>query len=354
MGRRRLLTAAVAAAGIATSLLAVPARFVVEGVSMSPGLMPGDVATTTVFPALDRFRRPRRFDRWVIRAVDGQALKRVVGLPGEDVGIDRGDLTIDGRTVLKSPTVLATVGVLLPDAPATTGDGAAWLWSFPPREVLDDDGGAEPRSRTLEAVRDVGVVAVVAVSRLGADGSVRVQARLGTTVMPWRLTAVSRHAIVAGRLDGCIVAASWRLPGGRSWDDDAARGCLPPGGPACWEVADPWPTADTGDASPALVVGCDAAGGWCTVERIAVWRDGLLRTAANGRDRWRIGPDEVFVLGDFSGGSTDSRHWGPLRTTTLEHRIDRVRSPSGTASAAVPASHSSDSGTRGSRPSQTR
>jgi hypothetical protein len=56
------------------------------------------------------------------------------------------------------------------------------------------------------------------------------------------------------------------------------------------------------------------------IERVAVWRDVLWRTAADGHDAWRLGPDEYFLLSDFPSGSRDARHWGPLRRGALRHR----------------------------------
>ena len=106
MGRRGLNRVA-AFAGAALCGLAVllpPARYEVDGVSMAPGLLPGDVVTTGFLPATDRFRRPQRGERWLLTAPDGtRAIKRVVGLPGETVSIRDGDLAIGGRTVLATP-----------------------------------------------------------------------------------------------------------------------------------------------------------------------------------------------------------------------------------------------------------
>ena len=93
----RLRSAAVIAAiicGLATLCglvtLVPPQRYEVDGLSMAPGLLPGDVVASGVFPALDRLRRRQRFDRWIVRAPDGSdTIKRLVGLPGERIGIGR-------------------------------------------------------------------------------------------------------------------------------------------------------------------------------------------------------------------------------------------------------------------------
>jgi signal peptidase I len=102
---------AVGLAALGAAVVAAAARpivYEVEGVSMAPGLVPGDRVTSGPFPLFDRLRRPARFDRWVLATADGAvAIKRVVGLPGERVSIVAGDLAIDGAAVLKPPRLLA-------------------------------------------------------------------------------------------------------------------------------------------------------------------------------------------------------------------------------------------------------
>jgi type IV secretory pathway protease TraF len=291
----------------------------VDGVSMAPGLVPGDRVTSGPFPLLDRLRRPRRFDRWVLATADGAAaIKRVVGLPGERVSIAAGDLAIEGTTVLKGPRQLAEIGApVTAGLPATTGS-----WSMAPREILDDFGLDAGRSVVLLLVRDVGFAAVVTV--YGPSGcAVRARATVGRTVVTWRLPS-GRFAIVAGRLDGHVVAVAWRLHGATT--DRPGRSCLPPGPPDRWSAAAPWAEADPAtDRSPPCALAIEPAGGATSaIERVDLWRDVFHRPAADGVTEWTLAADAVFTLGDHPAASRDSRHWGPVSLAALRHRVAAV------------------------------
>jgi type IV secretory pathway protease TraF len=291
----------------------------VDGVSMAPGLVPGDRVTSGPFPLLDRLRRPRRFDRWVLATADGAAaIKRVVGLPGERVSIAAGDLAIEGTTVLKGPRQLAEIGApVTAGLPATTGS-----WSMAPREILDDFGLDAGRSVVLLLVRDVGFAAVVTV--YGPSGcAVRARATVGRTVVTWRLPS-GRFAIVAGRLDGHVVAVAWRLHGATT--DRPGRSCLPPGPPDRWSAAAPWAEADPAtDRSPPCALAIEPAGGATSaIERVDLWRDVFHRPAADGVTEWTLAADAVFTLGDHPAASRDSRHWGPVSLAALRHRVEAV------------------------------
>lgn len=322
MGQRRRLIAGAAAAALAVVALAcLPVRYLVEGVSMTPGLLSGDVVRSGWFPLGDRWRRPQRFERWVVAATDGRAIKRVVGLPGERLAIRDGDLVIDGRTVLKGPRLLAGMGCGVADGEAAAGSRPGDdLWSAAPREVLDDSGMERARSHVLLPVRDVGVAAVVLVRALPPVGFVRLRVRVGPRIVPWRLTATGRHALVAGRLDGQLVAAAWHLPAAPA-AADAGRSCLPADPPQRWQITAPWPI-DRGaeSTSPQLAIGCDAPPDMVVLERASLWRDVLYRPGANGGHSWSLGPDECFLLGDHPVASTDSRQWGPIPLSRLRER----------------------------------
>ena len=296
-----------------------PLVYEVDGVSMAPGLVPGDRVTSGPFPLLDRLRRPRRFDRWVLATADGAAaIKRVVGLPGERVSIAAGDLAIEGTTVLKGPRQLAEIGApVTAGLPATTGS-----WSMAPREILDDFGLDAGRSVVLLLVRDVGFAAVVTV--YGPSGcAVRARATVGRTVVTWRLPS-GRFAIVAGRLDGHVVAVAWRLHGATT--DRPGRSCLPPGPPDRWSAAAPWAEADPAtDRSPPCALAIEPAGGATSaIERVDLWRDVFHRPAADGVTEWTLAADAVFTLGDHPAASRDSRHWGPVSLAALRHRVAAV------------------------------
>ena len=315
--RRRLITAVGFAALAAAGWLAIPKRFAIEGVSMGPALLPGDVVCTGPFPACDRLRRPRRFERWVLDLADGTGIKRVVGLPGEEVAIVAGDLAVGGRQVVKGPRVLGQVGAVVPDDAADTPPAAepGWAWSRPAGEVLDDAAFESGATRVLAAVRDAGLAAVVDVQDASAADPAVVRLRVGDAVVARPLERPGRHAVVAGRLDGRLVVAAWPVAAAAASAD--GRSCLPPGPPATWDVADPWPASAGGDDAPPLAIGGDRL----RVARVSRWRDVAWRPGADGNAAWRLGADEVFVLGDFPAASTDSRHWGPVRAAALRQRV---------------------------------
>jgi hypothetical protein len=265
-----------------------------------------------------------RFDRWILTLPDGSTgLKRVIGLPGEQVAIVAGDLAIAGQAVLKGPRLLATMGSVVDVPLPPTADAASW--SLPPTTVLDDAPFAVGEvSRLLLPVRDAGFAAEVDV-RAAADAT-RIKASAGPLAVTWRLTRPGRYAVAVGRLDGQAVAAAWPLPEG-TVAAGVSRSCLPPLPPDAWDVARPWPDEagqpPEGDVrSPSLGVAVLAAGSRpAVIVRVALWRDTLLRPAADGRTGWTLGAREVFAFGDFPSASRDSRHFGPLPLTALRHRI---------------------------------
>jgi signal peptidase I len=321
---RRIVSIVAVAAAVVGGLVAAPRRYEVDGVSMGPGLLPGDVVTTGWLPTLDRWRSPARFDRWIVRLPDGSTgLKRMVGLPGERVAIVAGDLVIDGQAVLKGPQLLATMGSLVEMPSPQPEDSASW--SLPPATILDDTAFASGEaSRLLLPVHDAGFAAEIDVPAAAAGA--RIKASAGPLAATWRLTSPGRYAVVAGRLDGQAVAAAWPLPAG-SIAAGVARICLPPTPPEAWDVARPWPgrgdrLPEGGERSPSLSLAVFAArSGPAGIVRITLWRDILYRPAADGVAAWTIGAGEVFALGDFPSGSRDSRHFGPLAVSALRHRV---------------------------------
>ena len=317
------------------AVLAPPSRYEVDGLSMAPGLLPGDVVTTGWFPSLDRLRQPRRHERWIVTPPDGMpAIKRVVGLPGETVSIRDGDLAIGGQTVLKPPSMLAELASAVTEATldAASDDAAGGRWqrtvSLP--TVLDDAAFTPTERRMLLPVRDIGLAAVIRLREVPSeDAAVRVRVRVGNAVLPWRLKANGRYSVVAGRLDGHVVGAAWPMADGDGRKGNI-RSRLPPLAPIAWDVARPWPEDLTSDADgipPTLSLGITVAGvpvgrddTDVMIERMAVWRDILHRPAADGVVEWRLGSHAFLVLGDFPSGSRDSRHWGPLGRSALCNR----------------------------------
>jgi len=334
------IAASVVAVLCGLAVLAPPARYEVDGVSMAPGLLPGDVVETDWFPAFDRLRRPQRCERWILASPDGSpAIKRIAGLPGETISIRDGDLAIDGHTCLALPHLLAERASPVPEAAigAASVDDADARWhrtvSLP--SIFDDAEFAPAERRMLLPVHDVGLAAVIRVRALPpGNTAIRVRVRVDDAVIPWRIKASGRYAVVAGRLDGHLVGVAWPIADGVGRQENT-RSCLPPQAPATWDIVRPWSDgspsagdADDGDGSRhALSLGLTSAevlvsraDADAMIEHVAVWRDVLHRPAADGVVEWRLGPDAFFVLGDFPSGSRDSRHWGPLGRSMLRSR----------------------------------
>lgn len=307
------------AVGAAAVWLAVPVRYEVAGVSMAPGLVPGDIVRSGPLPRLDRLRGPRRFERWALEAAEGEvAIKRIVGLPGERVAVADGDLLVDGRTLLKGPRLLAEIGVPVASTPEAETAG----WGRPPREVLDAIGFDAGRSTPLLPVRDVGLAAVVTVAGPPARRGARARVVVGRTVITVGLAVPGRFAIAAGRLDGSLVAAAWPLGAAM----ERGRSCLPPAAPEQWDVATAWPAERTADErAPGLAVTVAGADGvTAAIERVDCWRDVVFRSAADGTAAWQVAAGAVFVLGDHPAASRDSRQWGSVPVSALRHRVREV------------------------------
>lgn len=321
MNRRLVLVVATAAA-MAFGLFAAPRRYVVDGVSMGPGLLPGDVVASGWLPEFDRWRPPLRFDRWIVTLPDGSTgLKRVVGLTGETIGLVDGDLVVGRQTVLKGPRLVAGIS-----AEVEVVDPSASSWAQAPAVILDDAPFAPGEvSRLLLPVHDVGFSAEVSVAATAVEaGPVRARATAGPLAVGWRFRAAGRYAVVAGRLDGHAVAAAWPIAEGAGLHV-LGRRCIPAAAPDRWDVARPWPVASdaAGDErSPSLTLDVANGGGPpAAIERVTIWRDVLLRPAADGVARWSLADDELFLLGDFPSGSRDCRQFGPLPLTALRQRL---------------------------------
>jgi len=310
------LVALLLALGALAAVLARPLRWEVDGLSMAPGLMPGDIVRSAAFPLVDSLWPLQRFERFVVRAPDGSiGIKRIAGLPGERLSIADGDLSIDGEVVLTPPGVLAEIASPLPAREEQRDDGSIRIIvDHPP---LDDAPFAPGERRVLLPVRDIGLAAVVDAQRSG--GCLRLA--VGDDAVRFRPQVPGQFMLVAGRLDGRFVAAAWPIVESEA-TLAAKRSGLSGRPPAAWQMARPW--ADETPAEAPLVLECrDESGpttGVMSLEKAFAWRDILHRPSADGVVEWRLGPGECFVLGDFPSGSRDSRQWGPIAANRILHR----------------------------------
>lgn len=158
-------------------------RYQVAGESMIPTLVPGD--RLLVNRRLAGLWQPRRGDivlvHWPISGKNGPAMvKRIIGLPGEEVTIREGQVFINGHPLdepyLPQPTTpypLSAMWVLGPDEYFVMGDNRArsedsrrygpvrqsWIWGHawyryaPPQRrgrltsATDGKGSRQPRQR---------------------------------------------------------------------------------------------------------------------------------------------------------------------------------------------------------------
>ncbi|MEI8070428.1 MAG: S26 family signal peptidase [Planctomycetota bacterium] len=314
-----------------------PACYEVAGLSMGPGLLPGDRVCSGLFPWFDRYAVPHRFEKWIVTAPDGTtAIKRVVGLPREGISIHNGDLAVDGTPLVTPPRVLSQLASLVPEAVFQNEDGI-WQRLFSHPVIFDDAQFATHESRRLLPVNDVGMAAVICLPvHSPAISRIEMFLRVGSRAVKWPLDRGGRHAFIAGRLDAHLVGASWPLPY-KTGNDSLLRSGLPAGVPPAWSVVTAWPITepiDSGDGASAIAsvmplallitragVAIDSKECDRWIESLVVWRDILHRPPATLNLQWQLGAGEVFVLGDFPSASWDSRAWGPLDLQYLRHRI---------------------------------
>lgn len=309
------ILALLVALGALAAILARPLRWEVDGLSMAPGLMPGDVVCSMSFPFLDALRPKQRFERFVVQAPDGSiGIKRIVALPEERLSIADGDLAIDGQVMLPPPSVLAEIASPLPAREERPRDGSIRL--VIERQPLDDAPFAPAERRMLLPVRDVGLAVVIHAEKSHAC----LRLAMGERIARFKPQSPGLFMLVAGRLDGRFVAAAWPLASSGHKPEDARSG-LSGQPPAAWQLVSPW--VDTTPADAPLVLECRTeteSDGTVSVEKVFAWRDILHRPGADGVVEWRLGPREFFVLGDFPSGSRDSRQWGPISADRILHR----------------------------------
>lgn len=298
------------------AILARPLRWEIDGLSMAPGLMPGDVVRSAAFPFFDALRPPRRFERFVVQAPDGSiGIKRIAGLPGERLSIATGDLAIDGEVVLTPPSILAEIASPVPAREERLRDGSIRL--VIEQQPLDDAPFAPTERRVLLPVRDVGLAFVIDAET--SDACLRLA--VGDRAVRFKPQVSGRFMLVAGRLDAHFVAGAWPLDEAGCKPEDARSG-LSGQPPAAWQWASPWVDATPTDVP--LVLECrdetSRADGMVSIEQVFAWRDMLHRPGADQIVEWRLGPQEFFVLGDFPSGSRDSRQWGPISADRILHR----------------------------------
>lgn len=241
------------------------------------------------------FRCPERTETFCI--------KRVLGLPGEQVDFASGDLLINGHVLRKSLAEQLRLRQLVhlertqlltwhPEGDNWQFTGDAWrhegevsrLEYLPSGGVVTDDLGInQTASRPTYTALDLMVTAKV---HLAPGASLRFEAT-------WA--------------DGRVLARSFETPGELqvTWSLFDRQALLAVDGKVVWSQQSPgaWP------APPRLAV---VASGDVQVADLAVWRDAYYHTRPV--DRWplegvKLGARQLFVVGDNVAISQDSRTW---------------------------------------------
>jgi DNA-directed RNA polymerase subunit RPC12/RpoP len=269
------------------------------------------------------FRRPERASEWCV--------KRVVGLPGETISLDGGDVVVDGQVVRKSLSDQRAVRQAFESADlenrAPMGIDAAYAreWVQIADMVVKATDSFSYNQGTTPPVNEVPDVMITFVARLTGRGQLQLMAT-GDVGNVEAVADFSRREVTL-RFDGDGVG-TWALPAsvveGSSveWtyslfdrqvllavgDDVVIAEPLP------WDVG-----SNASNAKQSASLEIRARGLTGQIDCVAVWRDlyyavrhsdgrqpGVRR---NGAVAWRLGPGEYFVLGDNAAISEDSRNW---------------------------------------------
>ena len=298
---------------VALIAVTLPVRRDVAGLSMAPGLMPGDRVTTGALPWRDRFRSPAIDERWIAVLPDGtEAVKRIAATGPGTLRIVDGDLERDGRIAPPPPDVFSeratVVREMVVRGKTFSSDGEELQVVSAGEPIFDDAAFAPNERRLLLPVADVGVCVVVRVDQAvtarseAARSEPTVVIGVGDRQVGWRPSGPGLFAFLAGRIDRHLVAVAWSIADRAACGAGCDRGPLrlPPDPPPNWSFADAWGGGDT-HAAPGLTISVSelpAGPGASSVviERAILWRDVFYRPATDGATEWSLDSGEVDIL----------------------------------------------------------
>jgi len=296
---------------------------------------------------------PQRWQTIATNSADGFVVKRVAGLPTEEIAIRQGELFINGHWQRKTLDECRLVAQLVHDSaftPRVTKDLAdRWeysksgdVWSAiyhsspcfgaTPRAeespITDYDPYNQGTPRALNRVHDLLLDANLTVDGNGTLSFVYVaddgERRVHVDLSKQQVQIQSDHETLAEQ----PILRPLRLLGQHTWEFAFIDGQITL---ACDGtilitslVEQDLPTAMPGERPLAI----RAEHLDVTAQRLRVSRD-IYFLASNGLSApWqgpKLGADEFFLLGDNVPVSRDSRHWGPVKRQEILGKVVRWR-----------------------------
>lgn len=346
---RMLRNLALAAAAILCLQIWVVGSYRVTSPSMEPTLRGGGETSDRLlaWKLGARLHDPRRFDLVVFERPSSALaiVKRVVGLGGERIQIDHGNVWISrGEGPLR--VVRKTLAQIHAMAVRVAGDrglpSLGDLWSYDPARWEGEEGGFRLRADRGE-LRFLRIVRVE-----GPAGDPEGEAA-GDLLLRLEVRRLPRGAGLEGTLveDGTrygFEASTRGTPLALLVDGEARGGAdraLPAGRPFVLEflnVDDRFAVAVDGEVWASIDVDAtdpeaspspgtngasfEVEGEGSVLDAVSLWRDlHYTRRGSYGTQRpYAIPPGSVFVLGDASARSEDSREWGEIPVDAIRAR----------------------------------
>jgi signal peptidase I len=360
--RRVLLAVLVAWLALTLARSYIGDVYRVESTSMEPTL---HASPEQVFVRYERGFTPQRSDLVVFTPPapeSGAVVKRVAGLPGESVLISGGDLLIEGRRLgskVKRPLPIAIFDSALEPIEAAFTAAAASLektvggWRLDARGRRQDltlarrpqDDRYDANGKFVQGSREVNDLRIE--GRFLFEGTGKFTLRLTEEGDGFELELEVREGVVvnsrilrrAGSAELAVLAQVDQATGNRAGEVctvafenvDNHLQALVGGISICTDYDSNTPLAGVVDTYRHLQPRANLAVAELrlTIERLTVARD-LYYTAEGALGTGSpvaLGPDEIFVLGDNSSDSRDSRVFGPVRLEELAGRATMVLWP---------------------------
>ncbi len=329
--------------------------------SMQPTLLGNDDTNIydriLVDKASYHFRDPERFEVAVFRYPLDRSknfIKRIVGMPGEDLRIRNGDLwtrkdqTAEWQILRRPKPVQRETWKRLKSSDEWRVDGSSHGWEVAGEEIRAAGEGSARFPREKGSVRDdytdgyPGTMAqklqrsghgsgVNDVGDLRIEGSVEARADCTAVEIQFEEGPLRHRVLLPGPAapDDAVIEVSsqssspangadtphsvrgerpWRLPAGRRVDfaaqnlDDLLEIEVDGAGELALEVRE---AVDASNSRIRLA----ALGGGASFRSLSIWRDIYYTADRSGRENWSIPPASYFMMGDNTQDSADSREW---------------------------------------------